>query len=145
MINLDVQCRSMQNPAFIEWDRGGYVAKILIVDDDEVIRVLFSDILERGGHEIECASNGVHAVKMLKGQAFDLVITDVLMPNMDGFELISSVQKISPNSRVITISGGGRILSDKYLKVAAALGSTITLSKPVSSEELLQAVDDVLA
>lgn len=101
-------------------------------------------ILEAAGHRVACAADGREAVKILAGQTFDLVITDMLMPDSDGLELLASVKKNRAATPVLVMSGGGMIGVGDYLKVAQKLGAHAVLAKPFTSEALLAAVDGLL-
>jgi len=119
------------------------MAKILIVDDEEPVRHLIGRILVRAGHEISDAADGKEAASKLKSEAFDLVITDIVMPNLDGLETLMNLARDGEELPVIAISG---IHPDSslYLKAAKSLGARMTLSKPFSESELVAAVEHVL-
>jgi CheY-like chemotaxis protein len=118
--------------------------RFLITDDSLAIRTLLTEILEGSGHEVETASNGIEAIKCLQDRTFDVLITDIFMPEKDGIELILEVRVLYPELRVIAISGGGPGVGMDLLKPAKRLGATQILRKPVSRAELLQAVQEVL-
>ncbi|TKB79543.1 MAG: response regulator [Nitrospira sp.] len=82
-------------------------ADILIVEDDAQVRAMLRQMLEVAGFRVREAINGKEAMKSWKADQPDLVITDVLMPEMDGFEVITSLRKLDPQSKVIAITGGG--------------------------------------
>ena len=75
----------------------------------------------------------------------DLVITDVIMPNVDGIEVLNAMKKEYPNIPVIVISGGGRVSADMYLKSAKVLGARAIMQKPIDNDLLLKTIDEVLA
>jgi DNA-binding NtrC family response regulator len=120
------------------------VGKILIVDDNEMIRLTFSEILQMEGYETQTAANGLEAIKWLEIRSFDLIITDILMPDMDGFELMAKLKERGEDIALIGISGGGDVPSGVYLKVASQMGSIKTLTKPVLREDLLATVAEAL-
>ncbi len=97
--------------------------KILVIDDEVDICDMTKLLLERAGHEVLCASDGRIAMRMLAEQMFDLVITDMLMPNRDGLELIADLRRNHPSVRIIASSEGGRISSDSYLQIARTSGA----------------------
>ena len=113
------------------------VARILIVDDDEMTRLLLRTILERAGHETVAAEDGEEALKEARGQAIDIVITDLQMPKVHGLELIGVLRDLSPRPAIIAISGTG---SDQ-LDMAQAIGADQVLTKPINPVELLGAVE----
>ena len=82
------------------------MAKVLLVDDELVIYAL-SKFLRKSGHFVVEASNGLEATKKLKQNAFDILVTDLIMPEVEGFELLNYTQKNHPDLPVIVISGGG--------------------------------------
>ncbi|MDP2876459.1 MAG: response regulator [Holophaga sp.] len=118
--------------------------RILVTDDNAAIRTLLTEILEGNGHEVETASDGVGALKCRQNQTFDVLITDIFMPEKDGIELIMEVKTRFPDLKVIAISGGGPGVGMDLLNPARRLGAKRILRKPVSRADLLQAVNEVL-
>ncbi len=116
--------------------------RILIVEDDAVTAKLFVSILNDAGFETESAWNGCEAMQHLKVGAFDLMITDLVMPEFEGLELISRAKILHPNLKMIAISGAWE---GEYLETAAVIGAHHTLEKPVSSKQLLEVVSGVLS
>lgn len=119
--------------------------KVLIIDDDEQVGLLFSRILADGGFTIQRAPNGRIAKTIYDNDAPDLVITDILMPEMDGIEVIRDLHKTHPHVKVLAISGGSRMGHLNFLEMAKSLGADRILHKPVSPQELLQEVRQLLA
>jgi len=118
--------------------------RILIVDDDEALRLLMCQVLVRAGYEVQAAESGAVALKLFRQQPADLVITDIIMPEMEGLETIIEFLKQRPKLKILAISGGGRFGADDYLPIAGALGAALTLAKPFSLEELENAVRSLL-
>ena len=118
------------------------MARILVVDDDENVRSVLTVLLRRRGFEVLEAVNGVKALRVLQSSAVDLVITDVVMPDMEGLETIRRM-RAAGQTRIIAISGSGGDL--KYLDYAAKLGASATFAKPFAPPELLAAVQHLLA
>ena len=118
---------------------------LLVVDDDSTIREIMQLMLESVGHRVAVAADGQEAIALLATRAFDLVITDMLMPGADGLELLAAVKKSSPGTRVLVMSGGGMIGVNDYLKVAKKLGAHGVLEKPFTSDSLVSAVAELLA
>ena len=114
------------------------MARILVIDDSVSTLELAESILVQAGHEVITADSGKRGEAALASQPFDLVITDVYMPERDGLELLRSIRRGHRGPRVIAISGvcGSRDM----LPVAKALGAARTLRKPFSAAELLEAV-----
>ena len=117
------------------------VAHILIVDDEESDRLLQQRILERHGHEVSAAADGVEALLTLRTRNIDLVITDLQMPDIHGLELISVLRDRSPRPPVVVVSGTG----PEQLAIAKAVGAQFTLTKPVYAEQLMAIVEQALA
>lgn len=116
------------------------MARILLVDDDELVREALTAVLERAGYTIECASNGREGLDRHEEAPFDVVITDIVMPEMEGIEMIRVLKQVSPRVPVIAISGGAQIEPLYHLRVAAQLGADETLAKPVQPKALVEAV-----
>ncbi|MEM7167374.1 MAG: response regulator [Planctomycetota bacterium] len=116
-------------------------AHILIVDDNSELIDILRDGLERVGHSCECTGDGGTALRMLEQGAFDLVISDIVMPAPDGIELSRLFRKERPELPFIVISGS---TNASYLDVARRLGARQVLAKPFTMDELLQAVDVAL-
>jgi len=110
--------------------------KILVIDDEADICDMTKLLLERVGHEVICACDGRVAMQLLDSQMFDLVITDMLMPNRDGLEVMADLRRKHPAVRIIATSGGGRISSDSYLQIARRAGAHALLPKPFTLKEL---------
>lgn len=110
---------------------------ILIADDEEGIRHLLHHWLEGRGHTVVAVGSAQEATHLLRKQPFDLVITDVVMPDGDGFELIAAIRKAQPNTRIIAISGGGKYLEgNDCLRMARGLGAHAIVMKPFTWEQL---------
>jgi two-component system response regulator (stage 0 sporulation protein F) len=118
------------------------MARILIVDDQpEVLRGLCR-ILEEEGHTVSEAENGVVALRQCASESFDLVITDMFMPEVDGIELFLELKRSSPEVGVIAMSGGGSLFPrDQILQYADVLGADSLLEKPFSREGVVEAVN----
>lgn len=121
------------------------MAKVLVIDDDEGLRNLFREILHVGGHDAQVATSGDDGLRRLHELDYDVVLTDVVMPDKDGLETIRELRRDFPGVRVVAISGGGCIQGVDYLRMAKLLGANATLAKPVRPHQLLGAVASVLA
>jgi len=121
------------------------MATILVIDDDTQIRHMLRRALERQGHEILDAREGAEGLRLFREKRVDLVITDILMPEMEGLACIRELRLADPGIRVIAISGGGsQNFKLDVLGVARRLGATATLNKPFKLEELTQVVREEL-
>jgi len=121
------------------------MASILLIDDDENLRTITAEILRSAGHTTDTAGDGRAGLALYKAKLHDLVITDIVMPDMDGLELIDKLRQTEPRPRVIAMSGGHRFSKPVYLPTAKRLGAERTLAKPARPDVLLQIVADVLA
>ena len=114
---------------------------ILVADDEEGIRSLIVRWLGKHGHQVSCVGGGQEAARLLQQQHFDLIITDVVMPDGDGFELIPAVRKTQPTARILAIFGGGRYIpSNDCLSLARGLGAHATVLKPFNWEQMRSAI-----
>lgn len=133
----------MQTIILIE--KGEKLAKILLIDDDEaVLRAMEKTLKRMTEHDVTTISSGKKAKIELKKQSFDLIVTDIIMPDIEGFELINHITTSFPESKIIAISGGGKIAGDQYLTVAGKIGAEKIMKKPFSGDELLIAVEKVM-
>lgn len=122
------------------------MAHILVVDDEEHLRTIFEQYLTHDGHTVSTADNGQNAIKLFKNNHFDLVITDIVMPEQDGLGLLNELRKLADAPPVIVISGGSlRLDSHHLLTLAKVMKAHATLTKPVSYEQMHAAVDAILA
>ncbi len=122
------------------------MAKILIVDDEAPIRCLLRELLEQDGHEVSEAENGAVALRMFRNDHFDLLITDLVMPEQNGLNLILDIHKEQPQARIVAISGGGGITGRfEYLPIAKLVGAIQVIEKPFDRESLQSAVNAALA
>lgn len=114
---------------------------ILVVDDDAGVRQVLRGMLTPAGYRVEVATNGREAIERIRLEHFDLVITDLVMPEQEGIETIKILRRDFPNLKVIAISGA---FGGDYLRIAAFLGAHCTLAKPVKMETVIRAVEDTL-
>jgi CheY-like chemotaxis protein len=121
------------------------MARILLIDDDPLIRATLPLALAELGHDAVVAGDGKEGLRRLREGPIDLVLTDVLMPEADGLEVVGAVRKEFPRLGVIAISGGSaRLPGRDALQLARYLGADLVLAKPFTEEELGQAIDRVL-
>ncbi len=121
------------------------MARILVIDDDKEIRKMLKVMLEGAGHEITEAVDGSEGIEKFRNNPTDLIITDVVMPEKDGIEVMLDLKREFPDVRIIVISGGGIVPSDYYLDCVKGLGAVYTLPKPLDFSTLLAAVEMSLA
>lgn len=120
------------------------MTSILLVDDDDPFRTMLNEVLTDAGYQVQEASDGQQAIRLYESHPRDLVITDLVMPEKEGLEMIGELKQLNPEVKIIAISGGGRSGSGDYLKMATALGAQRVLIKPFSHREILEAVSQVL-
>jgi CheY-like chemotaxis protein len=112
--------------------------KILVVDDESMIREAISVLLEEGGYEVRTANNGREGMEVFSTYQPDLVLTDIVMPDMEGIEFLQTLRKKKGKLPVIVMSGNA--IGEKFLKSARLMGAKAVLKKPFSNEDLLGAV-----
>ena len=117
------------------------MAKILIVDDQDAFRFMLCDILKAHGHETLEAPNGRTGISLFEGAAIDVVLTDIDMPDINGYEMIRRLKQTSTRAHFIAMSGGPSIESVK--KVAHLLGASHTFKKPLDMSDLLATIHQV--
>ena len=117
------------------------MATILVIDDQKSICTLLRAALEGDGHEVLEAANGRLGLERYREHAADLIITDILMPEMNGLELMLELTRSFPDVKVIAMSGG----RESGLHAAKLLGARQTFQKPVDIQAVLDAVRDELA
>lgn len=120
------------------------MANILLVEDDELVRDMLTQLLQRASHQVLTATNGEEAIEILKKTHPDIMITDIIMPKMSGITLISEVKNKHPTMEIIAISGGGRLDPTGYLDLSESLGATASFEKPINKAALLMAIDLLL-
>jgi CheY-like chemotaxis protein len=121
------------------------MARILVIDDEELARFTMREILESAGHAVEEAKNGAQGISLQRSQPFDVVITDIIMPEKEGVQTIIELRQDFPTLPIIAISGGGRTRNLDFLRIAEQYGARKILPKPFSEEDLLDAVGGCLA
>ncbi|MCX7354775.1 MAG: response regulator [Alphaproteobacteria bacterium] len=127
------------------------MAKILLIDDDDLVRQVITRQLERAGHAVSAAAHGGKGVEAFETQTFDIVITDILMPEKEGLETIQTLRRLAPAIPIIAMTGGpvsaqlsGKIGVD-YLGIAEQLGTTKTIRKPFRGAQMLAVIAACLA
>jgi CheY-like chemotaxis protein len=114
------------------------MSRILVIDDDEDLRAMILLILSNDGHEVEGAGDGAEGLARLREAPFDLVVTDIFMPDQDGIETIAQVHRELPHVKILAISGGGKASrAQSYLRMATTIGADAVLVKPFAQGELL--------
>ncbi|MCX5802813.1 MAG: response regulator [Proteobacteria bacterium] len=113
--------------------------KLLVVDDEENIRMLFKEELEEEGYQVEAASNGLEALEKLKGSSFDLVVLDIKMPGMDGIQALNEIKNLNKDQPVILCSAYGEFKQDFSSWVSDGY-----VVKSADTKELKQTIKHIL-
>jgi len=122
------------------------MARILVIDDQLHIRNIIKEFLSIDKHTVDLAENGKVGLKLAGENVYDLVITDVVMPERDGLEVIISLKQLFPHVRIIVMSGGAARFDIEFLlKTAKALGADRMLPKPLDFTKLQGVVNGLLA
>ena len=121
------------------------IGNILIIDDDPAVSRTLSLILTRAGYPVSTAASGRKGLELLASGGIDLVLTDIIMPELDGIEAIRRIRTEYPALRIIAMSGGGQIDKADFLHMAEVLGADRVIEKPVRNERLLELVGAVMA
>ena len=125
------------------------MASILVIDDDRAVLATIKILLERAGHAIEAVDNSRAGLQLLEAQGFDLLIVDIFMPGMDGFETMRLVHGSRPHMPIIVMSGQQFSHSSEqtpdFLHMATRLGAVSSLHKPFRPSELIEAVNGILS
>jgi len=130
------------------------MTKIIVIDDEKDIRDVLKIVLEREGFDVSTASNSDDGLELLRNDGADLVITDIIMPGKDGVDTVYTIRMEFPNTKIIVISGGGKVTpmeyepsaisTSAYLASATAAGADMTLTKPFDRAEILSAVNELM-
>jgi len=118
------------------------MVEILIIDDESQIRRLISRILRGAGHSVREAENGSEGLRLFEERRPALVVTDIVMPETEGIEMIRTMHRAAPEMPILAVSGGS---SPVYLRAATELGAMAALEKPFFPDQLLAAVTKLLA
>ncbi len=118
--------------------------RILVIDDDEKIRVVFSRFLEGKGYAASCAADGREGLRLLELESPDLVITDIMMPNTDGLEVVLSMRNKHPGIPIIAISGGMHAIPMDFLPLVKKFGACKVFYKPIELDELLEGIRELI-
>lgn len=117
--------------------------RVLLVDDDALFCGIINTALQKHGYQTSIACNGDDALKKIHGGEFDLLITDILMPQKEGIELIQEVRQTNPKLKIIAISSGGQTGYTSFLRIAETFGADASLKKPFTADQLIDKVKEV--
>ena len=120
------------------------MARILVVEDNRALQILLKETLDKGKHQVITAIDGQEGLTTAQENIFDLIISDLMMPRMDGIELIREIRKENNEVGIIAISGGDTPATVSLLETARLVGADAALSKPFKKQQLLDTVEKVL-
>ena len=118
--------------------------KILVIDNDDDFRRMLCEYLTRHSFEVTGAASALAARQLWRANFYDLVVTDIIMPDTDGFEVIIDLRKDLPEARIVAITGGGRLGPEYFLPIAQALGADRAFTKPFHMEDFVTAVRELV-
>lgn len=121
------------------------MANVLVIDDDQTVREMLREFLKAEGHQPTLAGDGNQGLAALRAGRFELVVTDLVMPNREGLETIQEIRRLQPDLKILAVSGGGPDCGLTYLRIAKSMGATVTLAKPFTFDAFKQAVEEVFA
>ena len=117
--------------------------RLLLVDDHQDTLDLMTCVLNTN-YEVQCCSNGAQAMKNLNEEVYDLMVTDIIMPDIEGIELILHCRKNYPTMKIIALTGKISVDGQDYLETAMAFGANAGMNKPISFLELEQRIIELL-
>jgi DNA-binding response OmpR family regulator len=120
------------------------MVRILVIDDNAPTRDILRQALEQAGYEVVEAPDGRVGIARQRAMPAEVIITDILMPEQEGFETIRELRRDFPTTGIIAMSGGGQIGCDTLLTIAARLGAQRVLQKPFGLHDMLNAVHQLL-
>ena len=119
--------------------------RVLVIDDDELMRSALEFILREFGYQVEVAADGRAGLEACRNRPPDVIVTDIIMPEVEGIAVIMEIKRTSPKTRIIAMSGGGQSKDPGvYLNYAAALGAERTLAKPFGKDQLIEEIQSLL-
>jgi|HubBroStandDraft_6_1064221.scaffolds.fasta_scaffold401127_2 CheY-like chemotaxis protein len=121
------------------------MASVLLTDDENILREAIAQSLTRSGYAVSEAANGGAAIRMLSERSFDVVVTDLHMPEADGIAVIRMAQSLLPRPAIILISGRVAELAATDLLQLFGLGADAVLAKPFAKRDLLDCIADLIA
>lgn len=124
----------------------GAALAIAVADDMRDLQVIAREWLAAAGHQVACFSNGAELCRAAAARRFDVVVTDIIMPERDGFEVIAELKRTTPAVRIVAMSGGGNAMWGRdCLRAARQLGADAVLAKPFTRKDLLAAIQTLFS
>lgn len=118
--------------------------RILLVDDDNALREMVSRELSLSKIYVKALSNGSKVVSEIKNENYDLIITDIVMPDKEGIETIRDIRQVNSTIPIIAVSGGGPMTADMILDMAMMMGANSILIKPFDTNTLINKIKEIL-
>ena len=118
--------------------------KILVIEDNPIVRNTVMRILQSAGYSVVTAGDGLQGFAEFRKEQPDLVISDIIMPQQDGIGTIRQILAERPGTKIIAISGGGRIGNTDFLQIARKMGAVDALQKPFDPDDLLGRITNCL-
>jgi len=119
--------------------------RILIIEDDEAYQKMLYTVLTEAGFSVSATSDGEKGCSLFREESFDLVITDIFMPEKEGFETIMEIRELSADVKIIAISGGGQFDAMDMLPMSKELGADEVMEKPIAVKQLLQLIEQLFS
>lgn len=116
--------------------------RILVLDDEEIVRVSCKKCLIPEGYDVDVAANGVEGLSMTENNRYDVILTDLKMPDMDGMEFLVKVKERHPDTKVIMITGYSTV---EHAVKAMRMGAYNYIEKPFTPDALIEAVKEAMA
>lgn len=116
--------------------------RILVIDDEEIVRVSCKKCLIPEGYDVDVAANGVEGLSMTENNRYDVILTDLKMPDMDGMEFLVKVKERHPDTKVIMITGYSTV---EHAVKAMRMGAYNYIEKPFTPDALIEAVKEAMA
>ena len=120
------------------------MSTILIIDDEEDFNLMMKTALELKGYEVETACNGREAKALYQNKQYDAIVTDIIMPDVDGYEVILDLRRMGLSDRTIAVSAGGRTSADDYLVTAKHFGVAATFNKPIDIQQFRDKIEEII-
>ena len=120
------------------------MSTVLIIDDDAQFNLMLKSALEIKGYEVETAANGKEGKTLYQNKKYDVIITDIIMPDVDGYEVILDLRRMGMSDRTIAVSGGGRTAADDYLVTAQHFDVAATFNKPFELQPFREKIEEII-
>ena len=121
------------------------MSRILVIDDDPTVRSFISEILEGRGHAVTVASDGQAGMVLFRSTTFDLVVTDIVMPEQEGIATIGAMRRLNTTVPILAISGSKTVgRYGDYLHAAKLTGASAVMRKPLEPLPLMEMIDGLL-